>query len=47
MRTKKVDRVLYSINVPKVLSKKKEYIKRRRERIYIAQYHYKIIADIA
>ena len=47
MRTKRADRALYFINVPKVSSRKKEHMEERREKICMAQYYHKVNIDIA
>ena len=47
MPTRRADRVPHFINMPKFPRGKKEFMERRGERIYMAQYYHKVNADIA
>lgn len=46
VRTRKADCASHSVNVPKVLNGKKEYMEGREEKICMAQYHHKVNTDI-
>lgn len=47
MQIKKTDRIPYFVNMPKILSKKNEYIEKKGKKIYIAKYYHKFNIDIA